>query len=70
MDVNHQKTLSDLSGHLVLFTSLKPPLSFPVTVQILCLALQLLTHSLENLSSFNFLQSFPAGYQIEKNQTI
>lgn len=75
MDVHRQKTLSDLSGHLLLSTSLKPPYvlhpsSLPVILQILCPAVQLLTHPLENLYSFNFLLSFPAGYQIEKKYLI
>lgn len=75
MDVHHQKTLSDLSGHLLLSTSLKPPyvlhpFSLPVILQILCLAVQLLTHPLENLYSFNFILSFPAGYQIDKKYLI
>lgn len=64
------KAPSDLSGHLLLSTSLKPPyvfhpFSLPVILQMLCLAVQLLTHPLENLCSSNFL-SFPAGYQMEK----
>jgi len=49
------------------------PLPFPTpteSLQILCLAVQLLTHPLENLHGFNFLLSFPAGYQIEKTYLI
>lgn len=75
MDVHCQKTLSDLHGHLLLSTSLKPPyvlhpFSLPVILQILSLAAQLLTHPLENLYSFNFLLSFPGGYQIGKKYLI